>query len=291
VWLTSTTERRLFPALPLAAGETSHPGASERRIPRSAGPHFGPVLSEAFSCGHWCCFSVFPHSSDRPPCGPALAGAAGRPIPCWGEKQFHLSFNGKEFSWPFLLAAVQFPIIGVDFLRHYGQLVDPAGNRLVDRLTLQSFCNSPLGDSQPVAALRISLSSGSPASALSADPLQGTPTLTATCGKQVRASEVPRVKVPSRSRGMLLEAAHVSSLDTVPSFSPGTPTSAATCGKQEGASEVPRVKVTPGSRGTLLEATHVALVDAVSNILGEVSRGRQRGEGPSCPSPRCGASH
>jgi nitrate reductase NapE component len=42
----------------------------------------------------------------------------------------------EEFSWPFLLAAVQFPIIGVDFLRHYGLLVDPAGNRLVDCLTL-----------------------------------------------------------------------------------------------------------------------------------------------------------
>ncbi len=99
-------------------------------------------------------FSVFPHSSDRPPCGPALAGAVGRPIPCWGEKQFHLSFNGKEFGWPFLLAAVQFPMIGVDFLRHYGLLVDPAGNRLVDRLILQAFCSSPLGDSQPVTALR-----------------------------------------------------------------------------------------------------------------------------------------
>jgi hypothetical protein len=62
-------------------------------------------------------FSVFPHSSTSPPCGPALAGAAGQSIPCWGEKQFQLLFNGKAFSWPFLLASVQFPIIGVDFLR------------------------------------------------------------------------------------------------------------------------------------------------------------------------------
>ncbi len=88
-------------------------------------------------------FSVFPFSSTSPPCGPALSGAAGQPIPCWGEKQFRLSFNGTEFSWPFLLAAVQFPIIGVDFLRHFGLLVDPAGNRLVNRLTLQAFVSSP----------------------------------------------------------------------------------------------------------------------------------------------------
>jgi hypothetical protein len=60
-------------------------------------------------------FSVFPHSSASPPVGPALAGAAGRLIPCWGERQFRLSFNGKVFLWPFLLAAVQFPILGVDF--------------------------------------------------------------------------------------------------------------------------------------------------------------------------------
>ncbi len=55
-------------------------------------------------------FSVLPHSSPSPPDGPALAGAAGQPIPCWGERQFQLSFNGRSFMWTFLLAAVQFPI-------------------------------------------------------------------------------------------------------------------------------------------------------------------------------------
>jgi hypothetical protein len=65
-----------------------------------------------------------------------LAGAADQPILCWGEKQFQLSFNGKVFSMPFLLAAVQFPILGVDILHHYGLLVDPAGEQLVDRFTL-----------------------------------------------------------------------------------------------------------------------------------------------------------
>jgi hypothetical protein len=88
-------------------------------------------------------FSVFPHSSASPPVGPALAGAAGQPIPCWGERQFRLSFNGKVFLWPFLLAAVQFPILGVDFLRHFGLLVDPAGDRLVDRLTGQAVLGGP----------------------------------------------------------------------------------------------------------------------------------------------------
>ncbi len=60
-----------------------------------------------------------------------------------GEKQFQLYFNGKTFLWPFLLAAVQFPILGVDFLRHFGLLVDPAGDQLVDRLTGQAVLGSP----------------------------------------------------------------------------------------------------------------------------------------------------
>jgi hypothetical protein len=30
-----------------------------------------------------------------------------------------LSFQGRRFSWTFLLAAVSFPIIDVDFLRHF----------------------------------------------------------------------------------------------------------------------------------------------------------------------------
>ncbi len=234
-------------------------------------------------------FSVFPHSSDGPPCGPALAGAAGQPIPCWGEKQFRLSFNGKEFSWPFLLAAVQFPIIGVDFLRHYGLLADPAGNRLVDRLTLQSFCSSPLGDSQPVTAPSTGLSSSSPASTPSAGSPLGNLASAATCSKQVRASEVPRVKVPSGSRGTLLEAAHVSSLDTASGFFSVMPSLAATCGKQGRASEVPRVKAPSGSRGTLLEAAHPASVATVSDILREFPE--VVNEGKALPVPAHDVEH
>ncbi len=55
-------------------------------------------------------YSVIPHSSTSLPNGLALAGATGRPIPYWGEKQFHLFFCGQAFSWSFLLAAVQFLI-------------------------------------------------------------------------------------------------------------------------------------------------------------------------------------
>jgi hypothetical protein len=71
-----------------------------------------------------------------------LAAEASQPISCWGEKQFQLTFNGKAFSWPFLVAAGQFSIIDVDFLHHYGLQVDPASNWQVDRLTLQAVSSS-----------------------------------------------------------------------------------------------------------------------------------------------------
>ncbi len=39
----------------------------------------------------------------------------------------------------FLLAAVSFPNIGVDFLRHFKLMVDPAANALVDKCSRESF--------------------------------------------------------------------------------------------------------------------------------------------------------
>ncbi len=76
-------------------------------------------------------YSIFPHSSSSPPTGPLLAGPSGTSIPCWGEKEFTLSFSGNLFKWTLLLADVKFPILGVDFLRHHRLLVDPAENQLI----------------------------------------------------------------------------------------------------------------------------------------------------------------
>jgi hypothetical protein len=84
-------------------------------------------------------FSIYPFSSKAVPTGPTLFGPAGKLIPCWGERSISLQFNNKKFTWSFLLAAVSFPIIGVDFLRHFKLLIDPAANRLVDTATCQAF--------------------------------------------------------------------------------------------------------------------------------------------------------
>jgi hypothetical protein len=144
-------------------------------------------------------YSVYPHSSPSFPGGPALSGAAGQPIPCWGERQLQLFFDGQVFSWPFLLAAVQFPIIGVDFLRHFGLLFDPAVNQLVDRCTLQVFKSSTSPPAAPVLA-SISL----PPARLLDDPSLSFPQWPLHSSG---ASIIPHVKAPSGSCGMVSQAA------------------------------------------------------------------------------------
>jgi hypothetical protein len=75
-------------------------------------------------------FFIMPWQSLAPPSGPSLAGADGRRIPCWGERLFTVTIGGVPRQWQFLLAAVSFPILGVDFLRHYYLVVDVANLRL-----------------------------------------------------------------------------------------------------------------------------------------------------------------
>jgi hypothetical protein len=142
---------------------------------------------------------VFPHSSSSFPSGLALSGAAGQQIPCWGEQRLHLSFSGQDFSWPFLLAALQFPIIGVDFYAILGLLVDPAANQLVDRHTLQVFKSSVSPPATQVSACIVF----PPANQLDEQSLPSP-------HRPLRSSDAsttPHVKAPSGSCGVVLQAA------------------------------------------------------------------------------------
>jgi hypothetical protein len=42
---------------------------------------------------------------------PHAFGPSGQLIPRWGERLRPLQFQGQVFSWPFLLAAVDFPMV------------------------------------------------------------------------------------------------------------------------------------------------------------------------------------
>ncbi len=77
-------------------------------------------------------FSVLPFKSTSAPLGPTLRGPNGVDIPCWGEFKTVLTLDGHHFPWIFLRAAVDFAILGVDFLSHFNLLVDAASGRLID---------------------------------------------------------------------------------------------------------------------------------------------------------------
>ena len=95
-------------------------------------------------------YSILPHHSSGQPTGPLLAGPDGHPLACWGDKPVQLVLDGCHFQWTFLLAAVQCPIIGVDFLRAHQLLVDPLNNRLLDLSSLR-FLKADTGKPHPVA--------------------------------------------------------------------------------------------------------------------------------------------
>ena len=69
-------------------------------------------------------FSILPYSSSSIPTGPLLKSANSQKIPCWGRRQLTVQFNSCHYTWWFLLAAVDFHIIGINFLRHFNLLVD-----------------------------------------------------------------------------------------------------------------------------------------------------------------------
>jgi hypothetical protein len=61
-----------------------------------------------------------------------LSAADGNVIRSWGERTLPLQFSGRRFEWTFILADVDRPILGSDFLVHHKLLVDLAGRQLVD---------------------------------------------------------------------------------------------------------------------------------------------------------------
>jgi hypothetical protein len=104
-------------------------------------------------------FSVMPWRSSSPPTGPGLTGADGRCIPCWGEQPFTVTIGGIPCQWTFLLAAVSFPILGIDFLYHHSLVVDVANQQLLR--PLRGFAPSSQGRPMPrlcdewLAAMRL----------------------------------------------------------------------------------------------------------------------------------------
>ncbi|GFR25644.1 retrovirus-related Pol polyprotein from transposon opus [Trichonephila clavata] len=75
-------------------------------------------------------------SKHLPPASLQLFAANGTVISTFGQKLVTLDLGLRRmFKWLFIIAGVSQPIIGADFLRHYGLLVDIRHGCLVDSLT------------------------------------------------------------------------------------------------------------------------------------------------------------
>ncbi|GFT37960.1 retrovirus-related Pol polyprotein from transposon 297 [Nephila pilipes] len=75
-------------------------------------------------------------SKHRPPASFQLFAANENTISTYGQRLLALDFGLQTvFQWSFIISAISQPIIGADFLRHYGLLVDIRKEFLVDSFT------------------------------------------------------------------------------------------------------------------------------------------------------------
>ncbi|KAG8174445.1 hypothetical protein JTE90_014232 [Oedothorax gibbosus] len=80
--------------------------------------------------------TLTPQERNRPPGKMKLYVANGTSIPTFGEKLLQVDLNlRRSLPWPFVIAAVSHPILGADFLKNFGLLVDMKNNRLIDTST------------------------------------------------------------------------------------------------------------------------------------------------------------
>lgn len=77
-----------------------------------------------------------PIHKHKPPDTRVLYAANGSTIRTYGKKILAINFGlRRQFDWQFVIADVTRPIIGADFLSHYGLLVDLKNKRLIDEVT------------------------------------------------------------------------------------------------------------------------------------------------------------
>lgn len=90
--------------------------------------------------------SLIPCQLSAPPGPRRLRQADGSTLPSWGRRIVPLQFGGHTFSWPFLLAAVDRPIIGADFIAKNSWVVDLDGMQILDGKTMAPIFSAPWVD-------------------------------------------------------------------------------------------------------------------------------------------------
>jgi hypothetical protein len=100
-------------------------------------------------------YSVIPHAGQTAAANqPRLKGAGGQGITCYGEWRLTVCFSGCQFQWTFLLPAVESPLLGADFLKHFKLLVNLSEHCLMDAETLPPIGNSGPGSGGLLAVLQ-----------------------------------------------------------------------------------------------------------------------------------------
>ena len=67
-------------------------------------------------------------------------------IATYGSVRLTLNLNlRRDFAWNFIIADIQTPILGADFLQHFGLLIDVRNRRLIDNVTSLSTVGSVTG--------------------------------------------------------------------------------------------------------------------------------------------------
>ena len=84
-----------------------------------------------------------PHHSSAAPTGPHLLMADGRPTKPWGSRTIPLQFGNRRFQFSFLLADVDRPILGADFLAEFDLLVDASERQVLERTSMKPL-SSPV---------------------------------------------------------------------------------------------------------------------------------------------------
>ena len=72
----------------------------------------------------------------KPPTRP-LSAANGSAIATYGKRKLQFQIGSETFEWDFVIAAVERPLLGADFFRHSGLLVDIRSGKLVKPDTYQ----------------------------------------------------------------------------------------------------------------------------------------------------------
>jgi hypothetical protein len=80
-----------------------------------------------------------PHAATELPTGPHLVGANGKTIPAWGFCCFTVCFSGQNLELDFLLATVATPLLGMEFLAHFGLSIPPSEQQVLHTASGRSF--------------------------------------------------------------------------------------------------------------------------------------------------------